>query len=262
LDHVTFDWAYSVYDDLDEELPPDTMPTPRGNLVCTTTFEDANLMHNLTTGRSCTGILHLVNQTPVEWFSKCQKTVEIATYGSEFVAACIATEQIMDPTYTLRMMGVPLDGKSYMFGDNQSMITSGTLPHSSLNKCHNALAYHRVCEAIASDVIWFFHISGKINPSDVLTKLLGHVPFWPLIRPFLSGMDSLHKLRHSLFFGMGNPHLYRVVKHISYRGKCQLEWCFLLFRVGLYSVVHGCAWHGPNRAEPQMKGAVTFLKID
>jgi hypothetical protein len=59
LDHVTFDWKYSVYGDSDEELSLD-MPTPRGNPVCTTTFEDANLMHDLTTGRSCTGILHLV----------------------------------------------------------------------------------------------------------------------------------------------------------------------------------------------------------
>jgi hypothetical protein len=91
----------------------------------------------------------------------------------------------MDLPYTLRMMGIPLDGKAYMFGDNQSVIASGTIPHSSLNKRHNALAYHHVREAIASDVIWFFHISGKINPADVLTKFLEHVTFWPLIKPCL-----------------------------------------------------------------------------
>jgi hypothetical protein len=238
LDHVTFNLACSVYGDSDEELPPD-MPTPRGSPVCTTTFEDANLMHDLTTGRSCTGILHLVNQTPVvEWFSKRQKTLETATYGSKFVAARIATEQIMDLRFTLQMMGLPLDGKAYMFGDNQSVITRGTIPHSSLNKRHNALAYHRVCEAIAYDVICFFHISGKINPADVLTKFLGHVTFWPLIRPFLFGVDSLHKLRPSSTFDRGNQHLYKVVKHISYRGECQLEWYSLPFKVGLYSVVH------------------------
>jgi hypothetical protein len=83
------------------------------------------------------------------------------------------------------MMGVPLDSKAYIFGDNQSVITSGTIPHSSLNKGHNVLAYHQVCEAIASDVIWFFHISGTVNPADVLTKFLGHAAFWPLIKPFL-----------------------------------------------------------------------------
>ncbi len=206
LEHVTFDWAYSVYGDSNEELPWD-MPTPRGNLVRTTTFEDANLMHDLTTGRSCTGILHLVNQTPVEWFSKRQKTVETATYGSEFVAARIATEQIMDLRYTLRMMGVPLDGKAYMFGDNQSVITSGTIPHSSLNKRHNALAYHRVREAIASDVIWFFHISGTINPADVLTKFLGHAGFWPLIKPFLFWRGEPSQVKTLFHFWKGQPAL-------------------------------------------------------
>jgi hypothetical protein len=184
LDHIEYDWEYSVYGDSQEELPTN-MPPPRGKPVQTTTFEDANLLHDLTTGRSCTGILHLVNQTPVAWFSKLQKTVETATYGSEFVAARIASEQIMDLRYTLRMLGAPITGKSYMFGDNQSVITSSTIPHSSLNKRHNALAYHRVREAVASNVLWFFHISGKENPSDVLTKFLGHNVFWPLIKPFL-----------------------------------------------------------------------------
>ena len=184
LEHVNHDWAYSVYGKSKEELPND-MPTPRGKPVRTTTFEDANLMHDLVTGRSCTGILHIVNQTPIDWFSKAQRTVETATYGSEFVAARIATEQIMDLRYTIRMLGTPLDGKAYMFGDNQSVITSGTIPHSSLNKRHNALAYHRVREAIAADIIWFFHINGIDNPADVLTKFLGHNVFWPLIKPWL-----------------------------------------------------------------------------
>jgi hypothetical protein len=185
LDHVTYDWSYSIYGNSKEELPP-KMPTPRGKSVRTTTFEDANLMQqDLTTGRSVTGILHLVNQTPTGWFCKLQNSVETATYGSEFVTVHLATEQIMDLRYTLRMLGVPIDGKAYMFGDNQGVITSSTLPHSSLNKCHNTLSYHRVHEAIASDVLWSFHMAGTQNPADVLTKFCGHAVFWPLIKPFL-----------------------------------------------------------------------------
>ena len=40
-------------------------PSTKGQ-VCTitTTFVDANLMHDFTTGRSATGVLHLLNQTP------------------------------------------------------------------------------------------------------------------------------------------------------------------------------------------------------
>ena len=84
-----YDWMETVYGSPTEELPPN-MPTPKGKLVRTTTYFDANLMHDVITGRSASGVLHFLNQTPWEWFSKCQAQVETATYGSEFMAACQA----------------------------------------------------------------------------------------------------------------------------------------------------------------------------
>jgi hypothetical protein len=57
-----------------------------------------------------------------------------------------------------------------MFGDNQSVITSSTIPNSFLNKYHNALVYHRAGGAIAADMMWFFHINGTGNQLDVLTS--------------------------------------------------------------------------------------------
>jgi hypothetical protein len=76
----------------------------------------------------------------------------------------------MDLRYTLRMMGIPIDGPAWLFGDNQSVIISSTIPHSNLNKRHNALSYHRVREAIAAEIMYFLHMDGKYNPSDILTK--------------------------------------------------------------------------------------------
>jgi hypothetical protein len=178
------DWSYTIYGGTKEELPHN-MPVPRGKLVRMTTFEDANLYHDYTTGRAAMGVLHLVNGTPVEWFCKRQNTVETATYGSEFVSAKAATEQVMDMRYTLRMLGVPLDGPAWLWGDNASVITSSTIPHSSLTKRHNALAYHRVREAMASGVMYFCHVSGVQNPADVLTKFMPHAKFMPLVQPFL-----------------------------------------------------------------------------
>jgi hypothetical protein len=120
--HVTNDdWAYSVYGDSMEELSSD-LPLPKGKPMQTTTFEAAKLTHDLTTSRSVTGIIHLVNQTPVSWFSKHQKKVKTAIYGSEFVAEHIATEQIMDLLYTLCILVAPIDEKSYMSGDKQSIV--------------------------------------------------------------------------------------------------------------------------------------------
>jgi hypothetical protein len=58
-------------------------------------------MHYIAMGRLVTGILHLVNMTPIEWYSKEQANVETATYGSEFVAARVCVEQIIDLHNTL-----------------------------------------------------------------------------------------------------------------------------------------------------------------
>ena len=168
------DWEYSVYGNVKEELPPN-MPKPKGRRVHMTTYEDANLFHDFTTGRSAMGMLHLLNGTVVDWFSKRQNTVETATYGSEFVAARASVEQIMDLRYTLRMLGVPIDGPAWMFGDNKSVVDSSVMIHSSLTKRHNALAYHLVHEAIAAGVVHFIHIPGAENLADVLTKFLPRV---------------------------------------------------------------------------------------
>ena len=107
-----------------------------------TTYKDANLYHDLTTGRSVTGILHYLNKTLNDWFSKKQSTVETATDGSEFVAAKTAIQQISALRQQLRYLGVPIHGSSLMFGDNRSVVTSGSVPHSQLTKRHHGLSYH------------------------------------------------------------------------------------------------------------------------
>ena len=181
---IKHDWLYSVYCNVKEELPSN-MPDPKRKPVCITTFVNANLMHDLTTGRSATGVLHLVNATPIDWFSKRQNTVETATYGSEFTAARQSTDQVVDLCYTLRMLGVPLDVPTWIFGDNSSMLTSSTIPHSALSKRHNALAYHRVREAIAAGILYFIYIEGIDNPADILTKFLPWATSRDFIEPLL-----------------------------------------------------------------------------
>ena len=156
LPDQNFDWAHTIYGHVQETIPY-YIPDPLGKSVTTTTTVDANLNHCLATGRSVTGCLHFVNHTPIDSYSKRQAAVETATYGSEFVASKTATEQIIDLRHTLRYLGVPIKTKSYLFGDNRSVVTSSTLPHSTLGRRHNILAYHQVREAIASKSL---HITG------------------------------------------------------------------------------------------------------
>ena len=79
-----------------------------------------------------------------------------ATFGSEFVASKTATEQIIDLRHTLRYLGVPIKTRSFLFGENRSVVTSSTLPHSTLGKRNNILAYNRVRAEIVTEV---WHIS-------------------------------------------------------------------------------------------------------
>ena len=169
LPKINNDWSRSVYGDVYEDIPTDD-PKPMGSKVYTFTFFDANLYHDQVTGRSVTAILHYFNSTVIDWYSKKQPTVENATYGSEFVAAKTATEQIIDLRITLRQLGVPIHETSFMFGDNQAVITSATIPQSLLSKRHTALAYHKVREAMAAGITSLHWKCSEENWSDILSK--------------------------------------------------------------------------------------------
>ena len=136
-----YDWTRTVYSGACEQIPHD-IPKPLGKHVQTTHYVDANLHHDLATGKAVTAALHFLNQTPIDAYTKRQSTVETATYGSEFVAARTAVDQIIDIRTTLRYLGVPIRDKSYMFGDNKSVVTSSTIPKSTISKRHHLASYH------------------------------------------------------------------------------------------------------------------------
>ncbi|KAG7368718.1 hypothetical protein IV203_031461 [Nitzschia inconspicua] len=178
------EWDRSIYGDVEELLPHDA-PKPLGRTVVLTHYVDANLYHDWITGRSVTGILSLLNQTPIDWYSKKQSTVETATYGSEFVATRICIDRAVDLRTTLRYLGVPLAHRDVVFGDNESVVNSSMRLDAKLHKRHNALSFHRVREAIAAGYIQYFHMPGKTNPADVLSKHWGYSDVWPTLQPFL-----------------------------------------------------------------------------
>ena len=184
LERVEYDWSKSVYGNISEEIPKDA-PEALGGFVTLTHYQDANLFHDIITGRSVTGILHFLNKMPIDWYAKKQATVETATYGSEFISARQCIDQMIDLRLTLRYLGVPIRDVSYVFGDNKTVVDSSTLPHAKLHKRHNALSFHRVREAIASGYVVMTHLPGSANPSDILSKHWAYQAVWPILRPIL-----------------------------------------------------------------------------
>ena len=74
--------------------------------------------------------------------------------------------------YKLRMMGVPLSGPSYIYGDNMSVIHNTQRPESTLKKKNNSICYHALREAVAMGEFLTTHIPTKDNLSDMMTKVL------------------------------------------------------------------------------------------
>ena len=83
------------------------------------------------------------------------------------MAAQQVVKQIIDLSYTLHMLGVPIDGLSWLLGDNKVVITSSTIVHSTLSKYWNALSYHKVHEAITANIVHFEFIPGPQNPAHI-----------------------------------------------------------------------------------------------
>jgi hypothetical protein len=79
--------------------------------------------------------------------------MESSTFGSEFVTLRICVEMIEALRYKLRIFGTPIDGPANTFCDNKSVVTNASVPTSTRKKKHNAIAYHRVREAVAAGVL-------------------------------------------------------------------------------------------------------------
>jgi hypothetical protein len=146
-------------------------------------------MHDVTTGKSVTGILHLIYKTPLDWYSKKQATAETATYGSEFVAAHICVEQIIDLCSTLRYLGVPVREKNLMSGDNKSVVDSSMGLHAKIHKGHTMPSFYCVTEAVASGIIGFYFIPGELNPADILSKHWGYTQIRECLKSLFFGKE-------------------------------------------------------------------------
>ena len=80
------------------------------------------------------------------------------------------------------MFGIPIDGPANVFCDNKSIVTNASVPTSTLKKKHNAIAYHRVREAVAAGVLRIAKVHTSENLADLLTKPLSAAALKNLIQ--------------------------------------------------------------------------------
>jgi hypothetical protein len=154
-----------------EEIEP-RFPRPMGEELDISVFFDSDHAHVKVTGWSISGVIIMVGSTPVVWRSKRQGAVQTSTYGAEFSAMHLATEEIITMRYMLHSLGIRVSCPSSLSGDNAGVISNTTNPDVTLKKKHNALSFHSVRENVSAGIICPHQISSENNIADLLTKPL------------------------------------------------------------------------------------------
>ena len=166
----THDWS-RFYGDAKEPIP-ENCPEPLGKAIDLRMYVDADFAGDKARRRSRTGFFIFMNSAPIMWMSKRQATVETSVFGAEFVAMKHGIEALRGLRYKLRMMGIPISGPSFIYGDNMSVVNNSSKPESTLNKKSNQVCYHFVREAVAMGECLIAHIRTHLNLGDLATKLI------------------------------------------------------------------------------------------
>ena len=135
-------------------------------------FVDSDHAGDKMSRRSRTGFVIFLNHGMIDWLSKKQSTIEASVFGAKFSTLRHSIENLHGICYKLRMMGVPVDKPSYVYGNNMSIVTNVSRPESTLKKKSNSICYHAVREAVAMGEALVAHIPTKKNLADLFTKVL------------------------------------------------------------------------------------------
>eukprot|EP00804_Cyclotella_cryptica_P008802 CCRYP_015636-RA/>CCRYP_015636-RA protein AED:0.30 eAED:0.30 QI:0/0/0/1/1/1/2/0/194 len=135
-------------------------------------FVDSDHAGDKVSKGSRTGFAIFLNYGMIDWLWKKQSTVETSVFGAKFCTMKHGTENLRGICYKLRMMGVPIKGSSYVYGDNMSVVTNVSKPELTLRKKSNLICYHAVREPIVIGKALVAHIPTKKNLADLFTKVM------------------------------------------------------------------------------------------
>ena len=170
------DWESSEFGHVEgEKESPANMPEPRGHGFIKRAKVDADHVSYSVSRRTRTGFMICSNCALVYWWSKKQASVETSSFGSEFVAMQQCCEYLRGLRYKLRMMGIPVEGPTFIYGDNQSVLAYTIIPDSTMKKKSPSIAYHFVHEGAARDEWRTSYVNTHENEADLLTRQLPHM---------------------------------------------------------------------------------------
>ncbi len=90
--------------------------------------------------------------------------------------------------HKIRMMGIPLSGPTYIYGNNKSQVTKSSRPESTLKKKCNSICYHAIRELVAMGETLLMHFRTGENLADFLTKTTSGAKCFKLVSGVVHGI--------------------------------------------------------------------------
>ena len=129
------DWSEFYWDT--EEAIPINVPEPQGKKIDIHMLVDSDHAGDKVSHMSRSGFLIHVNTTLVQWFLPKQFKVDTSVFSTEFVTMKWGIDALRSLKYKLRMMGIPISGPLYIYGDNLSVLHNTSRPESVLRNKSN-----------------------------------------------------------------------------------------------------------------------------
>ena len=96
-------------------------------------------------------------------------------FGTELTVMKNAVEIIKELRYKLYMFGVPINGSTNIFCDNEMLYVKNTRPESTLSNKHNIISYHRARYLVAEVTVRFSKEHTLTDLADLFTKTMAEL---------------------------------------------------------------------------------------
>jgi hypothetical protein len=147
-------------------------------------FSDSDFTGDADDRRSTTGNIFILNGGPVSWRSQKQKCVALSTAESEYIAASMATKEVVWLRRLLMEIGCQQNNSTPLFCDNQSAIRLVYNPEFHQRTKHIDVKFHHIRDMQIQQEISIQYIPTENQLADALTKNLDH--------------QKLSKFKHSI----------------------------------------------------------------
>lgn len=137
-------------------------------------FSDFDFSGDADDRRSTTGNIFILNGGPVSWRSQKQKCVTLSTAESEYIAASMATKEVVWLRRLLMEIGCQQNNSTPVFCDNQSAIRLVYNPEFHQRTKHIDVKFHHIRDMQVQQEISIQYIPTENQLADALTKNLDH----------------------------------------------------------------------------------------